>query len=214
MSVRESDFGGKIADERPARSRSRPVAWLLRSLQVGAVSLGLTILSIGAYSGVVIYQGNFHAVSAGVLYRSAQVDKADLEWAAREHGVKSVLNLRGANPGAPWYDEEVAAARNLGLAHFDYGISAHRVVTGKQIAEILDIVRHAPKPLLVHCKSGSDRTGLVAALYRYALGSASPEEADQELSLLYGHFPYLTSRSVAMDDSFWAFVRETPARRP
>jgi protein tyrosine phosphatase (PTP) superfamily phosphohydrolase (DUF442 family) len=214
MSAEETGWGGAIGGERPSHTRSKPVAWLLRSLQVAAVSLGLTVLSIGAYSGVVIYQGNFHAVSAGVLYRSAQPDKAELAWAAREHGIKSVLNLRGANPGAPWYDEEVAAARTLGLAHFDYGISAHRVVTGQQIAEILDIVRQAPKPLLVHCKSGSDRTGLVAALYRYALASASAEEADQELSLLYGHFPYFTSRSVAMDDSFWAFVRDAPLPRP
>lgn len=214
MSVQETEFGGKIADERPAPTRSKAVAWLRRSLQIAAVSLGLTAVSIGAYSGVVIYQGNFHVVSAGVLYRSAQVDKADLEWAVREHGIKSVLNLRGTNPGAPWYDEEVATARKLGLAHFDYGISAHRVVTGQQIAEILDIVRQAPKPLLVHCKSGADRTGLVAALYRYALGSASAEEADQELSLRYGHFPYLMSRSVAMGDSFWAFVRDTPSPRP
>jgi hypothetical protein len=34
----------------------------------------------------------------------------------------------------------------------------------------------------------------------------SADQADRELSLVYGHFPYLTSRSKAMDDSFWAFV--------
>jgi protein tyrosine phosphatase (PTP) superfamily phosphohydrolase (DUF442 family) len=214
MSLGESGRGGTVDGERPAHKRSKPVAWLTRSLQVMAVSLGLTTLSIGAYSGVVIYQGNFHAVSTGVMYRSAQPDTADLERAAREHGIKSVLNLRGPNPGSPWYDEEVAAARTLGLVHYDYGLSAHRFVTGQQIAEILDIVRRAPKPLLVHCKSGSDRTGLVAALFRYALGAASAEEADRELSLLYGHFPYLTSRSGAMDDSFWAFVRDTPRPSP
>lgn len=209
MSVQES--GWSKATDRNRRARSKPVAWLMRSLKIAALSVGLTAASIGAYSGVVIYQGNFHAVGEG-MYRSAQPGKADLERAVREHGVKSVLNLRGKNPGAPWYDEEVAASRELGLAHFDYGISAHRVVTKQQIAELLEIIRAAPKPLLVHCKSGADRTGLVAALYRYALGGAAAEEADQELSLAYGHFPYLTSRSVAMDDSFWAFVRETAPR--
>src|SRR5207247_355392 len=126
----------------------------------------------------------------------------------------SVLNLRGANPGTPWYDAEIAASSELGLAHYDYPLSAKRFVTGEQIAEILEIVRGAPKPLLIHCKSGSDRAGLVAALYRFAETGATAAEADRELSLVYGHFPYLTSRSGAMDDSFWAFVRGTSRAPP
>ena len=94
--------------------------------------------------------------------------------------------------------------------HYDYPISAKRFVTHQQIADILDILRRAPKPLLVHCKSGSDRAGLVSALYRFALAGAPAADADGELSIVYGHFPYLTSRSGAMDASFWAYVRENP----
>jgi protein tyrosine/serine phosphatase len=181
----------------------------MRSLKIAGVSVGLTAASIGSYWGVLQYEGNLHAVSAGILYRSAQLSKTETRWAVREYGIKSVLNLRGANAGSPWYDDEIEAAGELGLAHFDYPLSAKRFVTSQQIAEILDIVRRAPKPLLIHCKSGADRAGLVAALYRLSETGASAEEADRELSLVYGHFPYLTSRSGAMDDSFWAFVRGT-----
>ena len=213
MSVRklgwsETKAAADGAVARPARTR--PIAWLMRSLKVAAVSVGLSAASLGAYCGVIIYQGNFHAVEAGVLYRSAQPDRGALVAAAQQHGIKSVLNLRGRNPGSPWYDEEIAASRELGLAHYDYSISAKRFVTPQQIAEILDIVRQAPKPLLIHCKSGSDRAGLVSALYRFALAGATAEDADRQLSLSYGHFPYLTSRSGAMDDSFWAYVRKAP----
>ena len=196
----------------------RPLAWLLRSLQVAAVAIGLTGGSAGAYWGIIQYQGNLHAVGDGLLYRSAQLSKAELKSAAQQYRIKSVLNLRGANLRARWYDDEVAEALELGLAHYDYPLSAKRFVTAKQIAEILDIVRSAPKPMLIHCKSGADRSGLVAALYRYAETGASATEADRELSLVYGHFPYLTSRSQAMDDSFWAFVaaseRGAAANRP
>ncbi|HEX3952868.1 MAG TPA: dual specificity protein phosphatase family protein [Stellaceae bacterium] len=190
------------------RSRTRRGLWAKRSLAALAVSVGLLGGSVGAYWGAVQYDGNFHTVSEGVLYRSAELSKAGFEAAARDHGIKSVLNLRGAHVGQGWYDDEIAAAREAGLAHFDYGISAKRFVTGQQIAEILDIVRRAPKPLLIHCMSGADRTGLVAALYRYTAGGQSAAAADQQLSLRYGHFPYLGSRSVAMDDSFWAYVRQ------
>ncbi len=97
-------------------------------------------------------------------------------------------------------------SQKLGVAHYDYGLSAHRFVTRQQIGEVLGIVRDAPKPLLVHCKAGADRAGLVSALYRFAGEGASARQADRELSVVYGHFPYFTSRSRAMDDSFWAFV--------
>lgn len=213
MSAREPGWSEARPGGRPARAK--PVARLIRSLRIAALSLGLFAAALGAYCGAVIYEGNFHAVRDGVLYRSAQLSKGDFASVVRRYGIKSVLNLRGAHAGESWYDDEIAASGELGLAHYDYPLSAKRLVTRQQIAQILDIVRAAPKPLLVHCKSGADRAGLVAALYRFALAGATAEQADRELSLIYGHFPYLTSRSGAMDESFWAFVHGTarPAGR-
>jgi protein tyrosine/serine phosphatase len=187
----------------------RPIARLIRCLKIAGVCVALSAAAIGGYWGVLQYEGNLHAVSAGVLYRSAQLSKSETGWAVREYGIKSVLNLRGAHAGQPWYDDEIAASGELGLAHFDYPLSSKRLVTTAQIEEILDIVRTAPKPLLIHCKSGADRSGLVAALYRYSETGASAADADRELSLVYGHFPYLMSRTGAMDDSFWAFVHNS-----
>jgi protein tyrosine/serine phosphatase len=185
---------------------AKPIAALIRWTKIGVITAGVIAGSIGSYWGLVQYNGNFHTVSEGTLYRSAQLSKSELQAAVRDRGVRSILNLRGAHPGQPWYDDEIAASKQLDVAHYDYGLSAKRVVTGKQIYEILDIIRNAPKPLLVHCKSGADRSGLVAALYRYADEHTSADEADRQLSLVYGHFPYLMSQTKAMDDSFWAFV--------
>lgn len=179
---------------------------LIRSIKIGIVAGGLTAGACGAYWGAIQYQGNFHAVQEGTFYRSAQLSNDELRNAIREHKIRSILNLRGAHPGQAWYEEEIAVSQALGVAHYDYGLSAHRFVTEQQIAEVLGIIRDAPKPLLVHCKSGADRAGLVSALYRFAGEGVSADQADRELSLVYGHFPYLTSRSKAMDDSFWAFV--------
>lgn len=179
---------------------------LMRAIKVGVVAVGLTAGSGGAYWGIVQYHGNFHAVREGEFYRSAQLTTNELQNVIRDHRIRSILNLRGAHPGQPWYDDEVAVSRALGVAHYDYGLSAYRIVTAQQMDQLLDIIRNAPKPLLVHCKSGADRAGLVSALYRFADERASAEQADRQLSLIYGHFPYLASRSKAMDDSFWAFV--------
>jgi protein tyrosine/serine phosphatase len=195
-------------------NRSRPIARLLQCLKIAGVSVGLIAAAIGGYWGILQYEGNFHTVSAGVLYRSAQLSKNEIRWTVRQYGIKSVLNLRGAHAGQFWYDDEIEAAGELGLAHFDYPMSSKRFVTSQQIGEVLAIVSKAPKPLLIHCKSGADRSGLVAALYRFSETGASATQADQELSLVYGHFPYLTSRSGAMDDSFWAYVNTTARALP
>jgi protein tyrosine/serine phosphatase len=179
---------------------------LIRSIKIGIIAVGLTAGSCGAYWGAIQYQGNFHTVAEGAFYRSAQLSKDELQSAIRQYKIRSVLNLRGAHPGQAWYDEEVAVSQALGVAHYDYSLSAHHFVTRQRIEEVLEMIRDAPKPLLVHCKSGADRAGLVSALYRFAAEGVSAEQADRELSLIYGHFPYLASRSKAMDDSFWAFV--------
>jgi len=150
--------------------------------------------------------GNFHEVEAGRFYRSAQLDPAELDRVVKRYGIRSVLNLRGNNTGTPWYDGEVVTSAADGVAHFDYPISAENPVTVRQMQEILAILSTVPKPVLVHCQAGSDRTGLVSALYRLSRG-ADVATAGEQLSLMhYGHFPYLWSKTQAMDDSFLAYT--------
>jgi protein tyrosine/serine phosphatase len=179
---------------------------LRRTLQVLLVAVAVPIASFGGYCGALIYSGNLHAVTDGVLYRSAQLSKEQFAASIRQYHVKSVLNLRGAHPHEAWWEDEVAATQENGAAHYDIALSSKRFVGEEQAERVLALIRDAPKPLLIHCRSGADRTGLVAALYRYAVEHADPAEADKQLSIAYGHFPYLTSKSGAMDQSFWAFV--------
>jgi protein tyrosine/serine phosphatase len=184
-----------------------------RLLKFLAVCIGLSVASAGGYLGVNQLWGNIHTVEGGILYRSAQLDKSQFYAVLRSKHIKSILNLRGAHPGEAWYDDELAVSTALGIRHYDYGISANRVATAKQIREILKIVEAAPKPLLVHCRGGADRSGLVAALYLFVEEGASAEDADRQLSIFYGHFPYLGSRTGAMDRSFWAFVASSAGPR-
>ena len=42
-------------------------------------------------------------------------------------------------------------------------------------------------PILVHCKSGADRAGLMSVIVRHERDGAPIEEAKKQLSLRYGH---------------------------
>ena len=58
----------------------------------------------------------------------------------------------------------------------------------------------------VHCSLGRDRTGLIAALYRYRYLGWSPQRAFCEMQR--GEF---NSRLVELDDYFWCSVNRSAA---
>lgn len=160
--------------------------------------------------GYVIYlqnSGNFEVVIAGEVLRSGQLTPEELASYSRDHGIRSVLNLRGAMPGQSWYDDEIAAATALGLVHVDFAMSPTQGITVERSAELIELMRFLPKPLLVHCQRGSDRTGLAMALYLAGISGADEDTAAGQLSIWYGHFsvPYL-SRTYPMDESWQAMV--------
>jgi protein tyrosine/serine phosphatase len=156
-----------------------------------------------------IEDDNFRVVTAG-LYRSGQLRSDEWSESLAEHPYRSVLNLRGPNPGKDWYDLERRFSAQHGLTHVDFQLSADAEPSRAQMNTLIAIMRSAPKPLLIHCKEGSDRSGLVAALYRLAIEGVPADEARRQLSLWYGHFPWLTSHTGAMDRAFDDFVSSQP----
>ena len=52
---------------------------------------------------------------------------------------------------------------------------------------LIDLFARCHYPLLIHCKSGSDRTGLASALYLMVGRGIGPERASRAFTLHYGH---------------------------
>ena len=70
--------------------------------------------------------------------------------------------------------------------------------TGKiyeaDLYKIVSVLRDAPKPLLIHCWQGSNRTGCAVAAYRIVFENWSVENAVSELMKPeYGHFKFFYS---------------------
>jgi len=149
---------------------------------------------------------NFHTVIKNEVYRSKQLNKAEFIFYIKKYKIKSILNLRGYHPDTTWYKNEIESTKELNVTHYDYGISALHYCDVAQINNIISIITNAPKPILIHCRAGSDRTGLISAVYLYAVAHKSYKEASDQLSIKYGHFPYLGNDTIAMDKSFENYI--------
>ena len=108
---------------------------------------------------------NFSKVTDEV-YRSGQPSEAQLAQLVERYGIKSVVKLNAGE--APQSCTLVDSPRISGWSV----VSKRSAPTPKQIKQILDAIDCAPKPVLIHCMHGEDRTGLIVALWRIRHGAS------------------------------------------
>lgn len=153
----------------------------------------------GGFYAHMLWTTNFHPVIAGELYRSSQPSPAMIADLQKQYGIKTIINLRGDNTGHHWYDKEVTEAKQLDINHIDFRMSSNKELTEAQAAQLVEIMRDAPKPILIHCQAGADRTGLASALYLAAIAKTGEAAAAGQMSILYGHVSLSFMRAYAMD---------------
>ncbi len=163
---------------------------------------GLAVALTAGWAGYLRLSGNFHAVEEGVIYRSAQLSFEQFEHHIRAQGIKTVVNLRGENTNEGWYTDELKAASATKAEHIDFPLSAIREVSDERLDRLAELLRDAPKPILIHCEGGADRSGLASALFELMIAKKPVSTASAQLSFRYGHFPWFGSRTIAMDRSF------------
>lgn len=161
-----------------------------------ALALGILLLlascsEIPALTGADL-PANFHTIDPGMAYRSAQFDADQLTTAIELYGIRTVINLRGANPGELWYDEEIEVSEGLGITHVDHRMSAKSLPSPEVLTAIVDTLQTAEYPILIHCRAGADRTGAISAVYRILMMGHERNDAMAELSLYYLHFQFDT----------------------
>lgn len=133
----------------------------------------------------VIYN-NLYALPGG-LFRSSQPSPGQIRKYQRRYGIKTIVNLRGADDSLR-YALEAQTCRELGIKLVDFkGIlsrSAPELDAIERAEAMFDSIEY---PALIHCKSGADRAGFAAALYRIHRLQTPVSEAMHELSWRYGH---------------------------
>jgi len=181
---------------------------MIKLLKISVWIAGSSVVLLGSYLSAIQLTDNFNEVVPGQLYRSAQPSRGDIDGYVKRYGIRTIINLRGKSD-ALWYKDEIGAAQHAGISHIDFGLPPSKEVTPVQARQLIAILRDMPKPILVHCETGADPTGLVSAIYLQQIAGTDERTAEGQLSILYGHFgiPYLSS-TYAMDES-WERLEKT-----
>lgn len=120
------------------------------------------------------------------VYRGRQPNKEDIPDLAAAR-IRTVLDLRGVLDHKGW---EKAAVQAAGMRYVRIGLSGVLPPTQRQVDRILAVLEDpAQRPVYVHCRRGSDRSGEVIACYRithyhWTNAQALQEARDHGLSSL------------------------------
>jgi protein tyrosine/serine phosphatase len=88
-------------------------------------------------------------------------------------GIKSVLSLRE-------FHQDSVLINGLKLNLYNVKINPY-YFGDREIVKALRILEYSPKPIIIHCNIGGDRTGVVIAMYRIIYQNWTKEKAINEM---------------------------------
>ena len=146
------------------------------------VSLVSLLLVLGLYLAYLHLSGNIHTVIVNQVYRSEHLSESHLQQVVQEKSIQTILDL---SPIDNLNDEE-AIAKQHQVTYVYFPLQAMGMTSFMDLKQLTDMISGAKKPLLIHCKSGSDRTGLASAV-ALLLNNASISQAMQQVEFIrYG----------------------------
>ena len=151
---------------------------------------------------------NMHEIGGG-MYRANQPSPKRIKQLA-DMGIKTILNLRGESPKG-YYLLEKEACEAHGITLIDYRMYSRDVHAPDKILGAQELFEKIDYPCMMHCKSGSDRTGIMGVLYRHYKMGDTIEQAMSQLSFSYLH---VKAGKTGMLDHFFQTYLDYNAATP
>jgi protein tyrosine phosphatase (PTP) superfamily phosphohydrolase (DUF442 family) len=177
--------------------------WLRRIAGTPAQYLDMLFIDHGIFR--VVYS-NLHRIDA-LAWRSSQPTPLQVKGIVGL-GVKTIVNLRGERLCGS-YALEQAACRKYGVRMVNYQVRSRAAPSLDELRGARALFEQVEYPILMHCKSGADRAGLMSVLYLHYRG-VPMEEAVKQLSLRYGHIRQ--ADTGVLDAFFERYMADTKER--
>jgi protein tyrosine/serine phosphatase len=197
----------KVPPQRRSRSAKRADKWSANLDTVGPRAHAWIDLLFFDHGLLRLLYRNRHRVTSR-MWRSSQPTPGDLR-REKAKGIKTVICVRSGLAFGSWPLER-EACKKLQLELHKVNIRGRQAPSKSSLIELIDLFSSIEYPVLVHCKSGADRSGFVAAVYLMAVEGRSPEDASAQLSARYGHLRH--SRAGILGAVIDTYRREGAAR--
>jgi len=141
-------------------------------------------------------------------WRAAQPAPFQIRGFAQE-GIRTIVNLRGERMcGSYWLERE--ACRRHGIVLENFQVRSRAAPSRAELTGARDLLQRIEYPMLLHCKSGADRAGLMSVLYRHVKDGWPIERAIHELSFRFGHIRHASTG--ILDRFFERYVEDNRLR--
>ena len=156
---------------------------------------------------------NFHWVLPGEVARAAQPWAGGVAGFLKKRGIRAIVNLRGRNDDLSWWRNETRIADEGGITHYDAMLDSRKLPPRALLARLIECFDAAPRPFVLKCSGGQDRTSFAAALYLIHRGGwqAMADARAQFARWPYLHLPKKNQRWLA---AFLDFAAEDCGGRP
>lgn len=156
--------------------------------QVFCVLIGTIFLLFLWRTSIFRISKNFYEIDPGKFYRSAQLSPSELEDVIKKYGIKTVISLRGAPDDSYWVPGQVRVLKENHVDFYPLWWTIDFFPQNQEIKKYAQLLETAPRPILVHCRTGADRTGEATALYAIDfMGQSATEAIDNYLNFKYWH---------------------------
>jgi protein tyrosine/serine phosphatase len=179
--------------------------WAKRTFGPPATYLDMLFVDHGIFRLLYL---NKHRLS-DAAWRAAQPAPHNIRAFARQ-GVKTIVNLRGPRVCGSYWLEKRACAKT-GIKLVDFTVYSRGAPTPRDVHAAAELFRTVEYPILMHCKSGADRAGLMGTLFKHLHEGQPIEIARNQLSLRYGH---IRQADTGILDYFFDSYLAENARQP
>ncbi|MEJ2118508.1 MAG: sulfur transferase domain-containing protein [Alphaproteobacteria bacterium] len=166
---------GSYRSMRRSLSASMP-GWLGRIVDPAFEYVDLILIDHGIFR---LLYANRHRLSPKA-WRSSQPAPLDIRILARR-GVKTIVNLRGDRDCGS-YRLETTACDRRGIKLVNFSVKSRQAPDIQTFHDAKALFETLEYPILLHCKSGADRAGLMSTLYMMFVEGCPVAEAKRQLS--------------------------------
>lgn len=200
-----------------------PIHWLLGSVIV----LMLTVVPFFYYRWEYTHSKRLRVVTPVKVYRSGQMTASGFEEAVDRYQIRTIINLQDEFPD-PDIARDYFTRQTIKESELCRQLGVHYVFLGPDLISRKRIPKDRPQaidrflalmddpatyPVLLHCRAGLHRTGVMVSVYRMEYEGWTREQVIAEMKIHgFGEWPCTTANDYITQyiDSFKPGIRNAP----